>query len=792
MIPGGRAAPKQVRRLPVATCLSGALPLLFPFAILICDRRWEMLATAACVSAFLLPGLLMAHCWFGPNHPLGQLPGRFSTAMVLALLPFGLVGALSTKLHWAFSTFLAVYAAVYLATAGVLFAVLVKRARGGTSRAEEWPRFDLPSSPRRWTGLLLLAGAALAMTGSCLGYQADTRPWWHWTSVGLAAGVTTLVILALVWRRSRLNCAPPAKKKAGRRGKLVIHQGAEQSPAHERVLAIVLWLGVGAVTVYLMQAAYVRPHWDGDDVTYVSRAVDFLTGEPMDRYESSLGEPTPMDPGFLLATTSLLGAAISWVTDIECSVLMHRTLVPLFALAGISSLAAVLAVLTGRNRLLVPLGLLVALGVLAKSVDGPRSVVEFLTHRAAQPKSVHLGVVLPIQLAALVLSVTRPCRRHTWFAIALALAGHLIHPWSTAVQLVWSGTLGVAALLLNRRAFGHLAAVVAATVVIGGLHQLAAKYDPLGTGESRAVAPVLLIEVAQGDDGARPVLDAPGTIGRYTLFRLGILAIPFVLLLGVYRRECLLVGLVSLAALALAFVEPLGVLYSKAVPIGLLWRTRWMVTSALNGALLGVCLYWAVAITVGRAGGWRRSVGSLVGVAVTLAATTCMLHFNSSRYPRRGGPVDRLSKFSPAAHTFAEALGGAEGSVYLLAPPPPVGLARSLGGELCQLMPKIRLILTRRLVVEWFFGPQEQRRRTALLNSFYSGRMTPAQFRRMQERFPVDHAIVDYRWGRGNQQAQLLGSLGWQRELRVGRRELWRAPGLGDLTPEEMIPGGTD
>lgn len=85
MIRGGDAPSERARGFPVAKYPVGALPLLFPFAILICDRHWEMLATAACMSAFLLPGLLMAHCSFGPNHPLGQLPGRFSTAMVLAL-----------------------------------------------------------------------------------------------------------------------------------------------------------------------------------------------------------------------------------------------------------------------------------------------------------------------------------------------------------------------------------------------------------------------------------------------------------------------------------------------------------------------------------------------------------------------------------------------------------------------------------------------------------------------------------------------------------------------------------
>jgi len=74
MTASSAASTGRTGRFSVARGLVVALPLLLPFAILICDWRWELAATAACAAALLLPGLLATHVWFTPGHPFAR-PG---------------------------------------------------------------------------------------------------------------------------------------------------------------------------------------------------------------------------------------------------------------------------------------------------------------------------------------------------------------------------------------------------------------------------------------------------------------------------------------------------------------------------------------------------------------------------------------------------------------------------------------------------------------------------------------------------------------------------------------------
>jgi hypothetical protein len=93
------------------------------------------------------------------------------------------------------------------------------------------------------------------------------------------------------------------------------------------------------------------------------------------------------------------------------------------------------------------------------------------------------------------------------------------------------------------------------------------------------------------------------------------------------------------------------------------------------------------------------------------------------------------------------------------------------------LAPNVRLMMSRKHVIRWFFGEEEMERRLGLLRQFYSGRMSPKDFQQMLERFPFDCVIVDYSQRGGRRQARLLHSLGWTPSKRIFVFELWRAPG---------------
>lgn len=745
------------------------LPLLLPFSILVCDWRWELGATAACFSVFVMPGTLLVPIVFTRTHPFGGLLGRFGLATVASLLLFGLPAVVATKLHWRLPSFLIAYVILYGLVCVACAVALLQARRRPAAAPLDWPPLQLPTLYSRWTGLAMLAGAALTLAGASLGFQARDRQWWSWTGIGLAGGAIALLVVSLDSLRLRkaLSDRPPALRGAP----------PEREPAtiapHETWIATVLWLCVAAVVAYLMLVSYEVPRWFYDDVTHGSRAVDLLTGEPMDRYEPSLGQDIPQVPGYILATVSLLVATFSWVTRVPCADLAHSVLQPILVLAGASSMAAALAVVLRRDRLLVPLALLVMLLVLLKSSDVHRSLVHFLVLKVTQPKCVHLMVMYPVQLASLLLLVTHPSRRHTLVAAAVALAGYLVHPWACVVGSMWAGTLVAYCLIARRGAFFHALTLFAFASALGAAHQFEAKYNIFGVGDSPAQTPVEPVELAREGTTHLPRLDARLTIGTYSLYRLGILSIPWLVLLGWRSRKSLLIGLLSFVAVGVAFVEPAGALLSKAMTITLLWRMRWLLPSALGAALLAVCIYWAVTIILRRSDGRVGPARLLVGVAVTLAAVVGMIWSNSSSFLQRGGHVERLSKFQAVSHQVADALGGFSGEAYVLAPDQ---RRCRVSMELCQLMPRVRLVIPRRQVIEWYFGEKELARRLRILLRFYVGAMTPAQFERMRQEFPVDCVIVDHGLGRGRYQVRLLSALGWQRGRRFGAFEIWRAP----------------
>jgi hypothetical protein len=197
-----------------------------------------------------------------------------------------------------------------------------------------------------------------------------------------------------------------------------------------------------------------------------------------------------------------------------------------------------------------------------------------------------------------------------------------------------------------------------------------------------------------------------------------------------------------------------------------------MIPSAVHAGLFAVVSYWAVASLVRATTSLGPRRVNLVSVGVVLASLALFAHAIPGVPTRAGGPVTGLSKFDPEIHAVAEALGGWHARPYALVPVPDD--SSWLGVLLPQILPHLRLILSRPLVVEWFLGAEESKRRRKLVSHFYRGTMSERGFRKLRQEFPVDRIIIDDHYGQPARQRALLGRLGWKRRYRGDRYEIWR------------------
>ncbi|NOX58001.1 MAG: hypothetical protein GXP29_03980, partial [Planctomycetes bacterium] len=215
--------------------------------------------------------------------------------------------------------------------------------------------------------------------------------------------------------------------------------------------------------------------WNVDDVAYVSEATDYLHGAQMGRYEPSTGGKAPLGRGAMSPLTAPLVAMIAKLTGVEPPALHHSVMPPLMILIGASCLAAVLSVIFRGDAWLVPLTLLIALLLIFKSWDYARCEVEMIAFRAMQTKAIHLLIIQPLQLASLLLLVTRPGLKHLAFTVCVAIVGHTVHPFSTINGMVWATTLVVGSLLFDRKAFAYTLLVLVAYCGLAGLFHTVSK-----------------------------------------------------------------------------------------------------------------------------------------------------------------------------------------------------------------------------------------------------------------------------------------------------------------------------
>ena len=271
--------------------------------------------------------------------------------------------------------------------------------------------------------------------------------------------------------------------------------------------------------------------------------------------------------------------------------------------------------------------------------------------------------------------------------------------------------------------------------------------------------------------------------GWNVLFCFGAVSTPLLLALGRGNREFLVVGVLGAAAVAICNVTALGRLLNVALPISILWRARWLLPGLVSIASASFVLYWAFSVLLRRGDRTTTPVRSFLACLAAAGMFAVMLA-NTSAYAVRLGPTPkRLSKFSADVHGLVGLLGGIEADPFVWPP-------RTVTRELPQLMPNVRLVLSRRKLMLPAADPKFREVVLRTRSIFYApaGRFRDgrapqdanlrAALRRLTGLYPIDHFILDYSTGRGPQGARVLESAGWQRIARSGIYEVWR------MTPE--------
>ena len=800
------------RRGRIAGCFRGLSPLAAPFLILLCAPRWELAAAAACWSVLILPGALAANLLLPVDHPLGRCVCRFAIASVGGLLLFGLVAWTGCMLHWTLTGTLILYGIGYAVCLSALLWSLIRRGSARTGTEEPWPKMKMGLGSPRWIAALVVLGILLFLTGVALATVQTRNPfttpdlygareyWWQGTLLGAAAALLVAPLVLLGTRRPRSPTANPKPQPTGRSSKKSSRRRTTE-PAGSAApsgswLVVFLWLAVAGLAWHTMNVAYAlptsdfpsshRPPWNSDDVTYVAQAVDYRYDLPMGKHEPSIGSDRGMGRSNLAPLVAPLVGTIARVTGVGCAALHHSVLRPLVVLLGASALAGLLMVVFRTHRWAVPLGLLVVFMVIGKSWEYERSMAEFTVWRAMQSKSVHLWLIHPLQMASLLLLLFRPNKQHLLLGVTVAVVGHLVHPFSTILGVIWVTVLCAAAAVGRRNALLKSLILLACYGALGAEFRVVSRVcrveNPLSHGRTAGESEQSR-DLVRVDD--QPVLRQEPRIlfGWNMMFNLGALAIPIVLAFGWRHREFLLLGLIGGVTVACCNSVLLGGLISKALPTSIFWRLRWVLPSLLHAAVVSFALYWALSILLRRRDLTMTPTRSFVA-SLAVAGVFAVMFANTSGYGMKAGPPpEQLSKFSDDLHGLVDLLGGTEASPFVWGP-------RTVGRELPQLMPNIRLALSRRRIMLPADHPQFRQLVFWTRNLFYmptrgfkSGKAPQDAtlrnaLRQLTDLYPIDHVVLDCSADRGAQGARVLQTAGWQRIGRSGIYEVWR------ITPE--------
>ena len=340
-------------------------------------------------------------------------------------------------------------------------------------------------------------------------YDVNARPnWWHGValgSVGSIIGGLTLLVAGIRQRKdgavesenpSQADSSGSTRSRKSEKGSRSRRKSkSDDVPAsglNLHWLSLVIWIAAAGMTVHLMRVVFSESVpvpsqkattllWNVDDVAYVSEATDYLYGVEMGRYEPSTGGTATMGRGAMSPLIAPLVAMIAKLTGVTPPGLHHSLMPPLMILIGSSCLACVLSVIFRNDRWLVPLGLLVSLLLISKSWDYARCEVEMIAFRAMQTKAIHLIWVQPLQLASMLLLVTRPSWKHLTFAVCVAIVAHTTHPFATINAMVWSTALVAGSLIFDRKAIVHLLIILVFSCGLAGLFHTVSQNRSDGT-----------------------------------------------------------------------------------------------------------------------------------------------------------------------------------------------------------------------------------------------------------------------------------------------------------------------
>jgi hypothetical protein len=166
----------------------------------------------------------------------------------------------------------------------------------------------------------------------------------------------------------------------------------------------------------------------------------------------------------------------------------------------------------------------------------------------------------------------------------------------------------------------------------------------------------------------------------------------------------------------------------------------------------------------GRAG---HVIGSGVASLAVLGAFTVLLAGTESRLVKIGPAPGDLTKFSGEMLGLVNLLGGLEAAPFVWG-------TREVTRELPQLMPHIKLVLSREKIMLRAADPQFRNFVLHVRESFRRYQLTEGELRKLLELYPVDHIVTETLYRRPDPAVGLLRGAGWQEVGQSGRYQVWK------------------